>query len=113
MLPAIKDPPDDLKELLASQDQDAVEFRKNIRCYNSALAFTSVDYKVDSRVTGGIVPFQIQGQLCHLHGPLEPNTGQTPACAQVWFHDPEMGNQIRMNRANRNGAARINLPWEG
>ena len=110
MLPAIKDPPDDLKELLTSQDHDAVEFRKNIRCYNSALAFTSVDYKVDSRVSGGIVPFQIQGQLCHLHGPLEPNTGQTPAGAQVWFHDPEMGNQIRMNRANRNrnGDARIN-----
>ena len=32
MLPAIKDPPDDLKELLTPQDHDAVEFRKNIKC---------------------------------------------------------------------------------
>jgi hypothetical protein len=56
-LPAVKEPPDDLKELLTSQEPHAAEFRKNIRHYNSALAFTSVDYKVDSRTTDGYVPF--------------------------------------------------------
>jgi hypothetical protein len=48
----------------------ATEFRRNIRRYNGALAFTSAMYQADTRVDG-FVPFQIQGELYHLQGPLE------------------------------------------
>jgi hypothetical protein len=94
-LPPVKEPPPELKELFTSQEPDAVDFRKNIRSYNSAFAFTSLSYTADNRTTGGFMPFQIQGQLCHLHGPLLPNNSGTAANAQVWFYDTEMANSSR------------------
>jgi hypothetical protein len=112
-LPPVQGPPEELRELYTSQEPSAVDFRKNIRHYNSAMSFTSLSYQVDSRTTDGFVPFQIQGQLCHLHGPLEPNTDATPAYAQVWFYDPEMANQYRMGRVNTARNAKINGPILG
>src|SRR5271170_804225 len=109
-LPPVREPPEELREVYTSQEPSAVEFRKNIRHYNSAMSFTSLSYQVDNRTADGFVPFQIQGQLCHLHGPLEPNSDATPAYAQVWFHDPEMANQFRMGRVNTARNTKINGP---
>ena len=76
------------------QENHAVEFRKKKSdILQLRLAFTCVDYKVDSRTTDGYVPFQIQGQPYHLHGLLKPNRGQASVYAQVWFYDLEMANQ--------------------
>ncbi|KAH8702199.1 hypothetical protein BGW36DRAFT_290767 [Talaromyces proteolyticus] len=86
-LPAVKAPPDDLKELYISNSGPVIAFWKKIRFYNSALAFTSASYTADNRINDGFIPFQIYGQLCHLHGPLRPAEGTTPAYAQLWFYD--------------------------
>ena len=61
-LPYLAEPPEYLQYLLSSTDAEAKTFRKNIRQYNSALAFTSVKYNVDDRTyrtLGGIQCFQI------------------------------------------------------
>ena len=50
----------------------AIEFRRNIRNYNNAFAFSSLGVKRDLSVYGpkGVYTFRIQGQLCHLMGSL-------------------------------------------
>ncbi len=84
----ICDPPAELQELYIFTNQDAVQFRKYIHHYNGAFAFTSANYNVDTRVPPGFSPFQIQGELYHLHGPLQPINGVILQFAQVWIHDP-------------------------
>jgi hypothetical protein len=101
LLPAVNTPPDDLKELYTSIAGPAAAFRENIRYYNSSLAFTSVSYTADDRTTGGINPFQIHGQLFHLHGPLEPSNNATPKYAQIWFYDAAMATDTRLAHANQ------------
>jgi hypothetical protein len=100
-LPPITDPPAELRELYTSNDQDALQFRKNIRHYNGAFAFTSANYKTNSRVREGFGPFQIQGELYHLQGPLEADNGVAPQFAQVWIYDPEYGNDVRCSRNSK------------
>lgn len=51
-LPPIKELPYPLNMLLTRTDPSAHLFRKNIRSYNSALAFTSMRAKVDHSITG-------------------------------------------------------------
>ena len=51
-LPPIKELPYPLNMLLTRTDPSARLFRKNIRSYNSALAFTSMGAKVDHSITG-------------------------------------------------------------
>jgi Helitron helicase-like domain at N-terminus len=98
VLPPIRDPPPQLRALYESNLPHAAQFRANIRRYNGALAFTSVNYRTDTRVDGGFVPFQIQGELFHLQGPLENDPAVAPVFAQVWFHDPEFANSLRCER---------------
>jgi len=100
-LEPIKDPPAELQELYTSTDHRAEQFRTYIRHYNGAFAFTSANYKPDTRVTGYAPSFQIHGELYHLHGPLEPDDGVTPKFAQVWIHDPEYGNDVRCGRDSK------------
>jgi hypothetical protein len=50
----------------------AVHFRDNIRRYNAAFAFTSLNCEVsrpDDDLNGNC-PFQIHGQMYHTQGPL-------------------------------------------
>src|SRR5882762_5255212 len=98
VLPPVRDPPPQLRALYESNLPHAAQFRANIRRYNGALAFTSVNYRTDTRVDGGYVPFQIQGELFHLQGPLENDPAVPPVFSQVWFHDPEFGNNLRCER---------------
>ena len=101
VLPPVKEPPEPLRSLLTSvTDQNAINFRQNIRHYNCALTFTSVNYTADCRLRDNLrfAPFQIQGELYHLQGPLQNSTGQAPVFAQVWFHDPQYGADVRQQR---------------
>ena len=71
-------------------------FRTFIRGYNSALAFTSVNYSRGDHIDverGGIQSFQIHGELYHLQGPLNPSSGQRPRFAQLYFYDPSYAAQ--------------------
>jgi hypothetical protein len=63
LLLSLPSTPQELEVLLTSKDGSAVKFRDQIRMYNSVLAFTSFDAKVDESITKGTGPysFHIQG----------------------------------------------------
>lgn len=66
---------------------------------NNALTFTSCRYTPDTRITHqGVHPFQIHGELFHLEGPLDVETGQLPNYAQLYFYDPAF-DTTRISRA--------------
>ena len=69
----------------------AKEFKKNIRQYNAAFAFTSLGVKIDERVIEGSGPysFQISGELHHCSGALLPQPEKSPVFAQIYIHDPQ------------------------
>jgi hypothetical protein len=95
VLPPIQDPPPQLQELYQSTDHIPTQFRDKIRHYNGALAFTSVMCNTNAHVQGGYLPFQIQGELYHLQGPLENAPGRAPRYSQLWILDPEIANNVR------------------
>lgn len=70
-LPLFNDPPEYLKNLLQDQTATGRQFRENLRQYNCALAFTSVDCTTaDQNLRPGITCFTIHGELYHIQGPL-------------------------------------------
>jgi len=83
--------PQELKILLTSKEISVAKFRDQIRMYNSMLAFTSLDAKVDESVTRGTGPysFRIHGELYHKIGSMCPVEGQHPQFAQLYIHDTE------------------------
>ena len=89
-LPALKPLPPSLHSLYYT-DANTVEgrhFKSLIRTYNSAIAFTSVNYRQNDRIDlrgGGIHSFQIHGELYHLQGPLQPSIGRKPCFAHCTF----------------------------
>lgn len=63
--------PEPLNNLLTSNSDLAKEFRKNIRKYNQALAFTSFGANVNQELANdrdGVYTFRVNGQICHLMG---------------------------------------------
>ncbi|KAH8742781.1 hypothetical protein F5883DRAFT_441816 [Diaporthe sp. PMI_573] len=91
-LPPFSALPSFLSELLLGADSHAAAFRRNVRKYNNAFAFTSVNY---TTLTHGLqsqrgpMDFQIQGILYHTTGPLGETAGQRPQFAQIYFYDPD------------------------
>jgi hypothetical protein len=79
-LPNLPATPQELEVLLTSKESSAIKFRDQIRMYNSVLAFTSLNAKVDESVTGrpGLYSFHIQGELYHKIESLCPVEGQWP-----------------------------------
>ncbi|KAG1171197.1 hypothetical protein G6F70_008056 [Rhizopus microsporus] len=77
-LQLLPDPPQYLKDLLASTDAQGRHFKDNLRQYNVASAFTSLGCDIvsaENRASnnnnrGGSNAFQIHGTLCHRQGPL-------------------------------------------
>ncbi len=65
--------------------------------YNSVLAFTLLDAKVDESVTRGPRPYSfcIQGELYHKTGSLCPAEGQRAQFAQLYIHDTKREHQNR------------------
>jgi len=72
--------PQELEVLLTSKESNVIKFRDQIRMYNSVLAFTLFDAKVDESVTGGpgLYSFRIQGELYHKIESLCLAEGQRP-----------------------------------
>src|SRR5882724_4916196 len=73
-LPELMPPPQPLKRLLESSDTNAKEFRKYIRQYNVALAFTSLGAKFNQALFQGGGPYALCliGELYHQLGALLP-----------------------------------------
>lgn len=81
-----------IKTLLTQDTAKAIEFRKNIRKYNSAFAFASLGVKYDRELASqrqGVYTFRISGQLCHLMGSLLPEEGESAKFSQIYMLDDE------------------------
>ncbi|ORE12301.1 hypothetical protein BCV71DRAFT_240250, partial [Rhizopus microsporus] len=94
-LQLLSDPPEYLKNLLAS----------NLRQYNAAFKFTSLGYDIVSaeernanNIRDEFNAFQIHGALCHRQGPLIPYEDSEPSYAQLYIYDPSFAAQRRSER---------------
>jgi hypothetical protein len=99
-LPTIRPLPAYLYNLLLDNTPTARHFRNNLRAYNAAFAFTSVDCTPTDRGARGqgVQVFQIHGALYHLNGPLQEVEGNLPQYAQLYFHDPQYAATVRSQR---------------
>nr|CAD1835255.1 unnamed protein product [Ananas comosus var. bracteatus] len=99
-LPLLHLPPDLLDSLLNYKGSpQSVNFRRNIRAYNSVFAFTSIGAKIDSEINRrpGPYVFKISGQNYHRMGSLLPFDGERPKFAQLYICDTEneVGNRMK------------------
>ena len=81
--------PQQLAVLFEGTTDQSVCFLQDIRKYNSAFQLTSLGCK-EVRMIGWNPQFRIQGQVCHLIGPLEPADEMQTRFLQIYFMD---GNQ--------------------
>lgn len=96
-LDQIREPPTFIRNLLLREDTRSRAFQKDIRRYNNAFAFTSVDCTPTDRNVGrgGPTCFQIHGALYHVTGPLLPRPGEDPKYAQFYIYDPHVAAETR------------------
>lgn len=99
-LPLLQDPPQRLRQFFECDSDQAKEFRRNIRRYNAAFAFTSVGTSNSNTHVAGNGPyvFKFHGELRHLSGSLLPTVGETAKYAQLYFIDTTEAINIRMER---------------
>lgn len=67
-------------------------FEKNARIYNAAFSFCSFKSStgpINLNTGGCVYTMRIMGIVYHTIGPLIPNSGTTPQCAQIYIHDGE------------------------
>ena len=91
--------PDELRYLFTSTSEEAKEFQKNIRAYNSIFSFTSLGVKLDKGLASanrGIYTFRAQGQIYHDLPSLIPNESG-PCYLQLYFYDTdnELNNRMK------------------
>jgi hypothetical protein len=91
-----------LRRLLTRDYPISDSFFKNIRQYNSALAFIFIAYTPDRRLGASEYNpiFQIQGELYYLQGPLNPQASGEPVYAQYFIYDPDEVTRRRLARNN-------------
>uniref|UniRef100_A0A0D3E4S6 ATP-dependent DNA helicase n=1 Tax=Brassica oleracea var. oleracea TaxID=109376 RepID=A0A0D3E4S6_BRAOL len=94
-----REPPAFLDELISQSPS----FRKNIRAYNSMLAFTSMGGKIDYGINSGNGPFtfRMHGQNYHRMGSLLPAEGDIPRFAQLYIYDTAHELQNRFNAQSK------------
>lgn len=101
-LPELQELPVPLNTLLTDQTHEVVSFRRDIRRYNSTLAFTSLQATFDRRVLDGCGPYalNLQGALYHSHYPFlaRHDNPQDAIYAQLYIYDAQVAYQTRMNR---------------
>ncbi|XP_060192363.1 uncharacterized protein LOC132621904 [Lycium barbarum] len=99
-LPLMSEPPPYLKYLLGTESgQLGIDFRRNIRVYNSIFAFTSMGGRIDGSINHSKGPyvFRMSGQNYHRIGSLLPEIGKNPQFAQLYIYDTENEINNRMN----------------
>jgi hypothetical protein len=100
VLPPIRELSDLLRRLLTRDHPISDSFFKNIRQYNSALAFTSIAYTPDRRlkVNEYNPTFQIQNELHYLQGPLNLQAGRELIYAQYFIYDLNKASRRQLTR---------------
>ncbi|CEI94958.1 hypothetical protein RMCBS344292_09159 [Rhizopus microsporus] len=106
-LQLLPDPPQYLKDLLASTDIQGSHFKDNLRQYNVAFAFTSLGCDIVSAEErnansnnrrGGLNAFHIHDALCHRQGPLLSVEDNASLYAQLYIYDPSYDAHRRSER---------------
>lgn len=83
--------PKELHEMFVANADDVIEFRKNIRAYNSIFTFTSFGVNLDKEITSSrkeVYTFRAQGQIYHDLPSLVPRDNN-PCYFQLYFFDTE------------------------
>ncbi|PIA34361.1 hypothetical protein AQUCO_03800159v1 [Aquilegia coerulea] len=92
--------PSAIKLLYEGRNSLARSFRKDIRSYNAANAFSSLGVSMDKRILKGRGPtsFTIHGQLSHQIGSLLPESDKSPSYSQLCIYDPHIALECRQKR---------------
>ena len=92
-LPAFREPPKTLRDMLCGISPHSSSFKKNI-------PFASLRVKVDLAVINAPGPycFRINGDLHHLSGALLPEQGESESYAQIYIHNPAVQLDMRQRR---------------
>jgi len=101
VIPKLQPWPNTMQTLMSGESARSRQFRKDIRLSNSAFAFTSVRYNMDNREYtrgGGVINFQICGELYHLQGPLIAPGSIDARYSQTYLYDPGFGANLRADR---------------
>ena len=101
-----RDPPEPLKTWLHENppSEQAKQFLKHIRRYNSILMLASAVSKVNPEVKRLLGPgrgrgpssYRVGGNVYHLLGPMHPIDGERPGFAQLYCHDTDHETENRM-----------------
>lgn len=87
----LEEPPEILRDLLHGTNAKSKSFRKNIRAYNSVMAFVSLGAQIDERFSKdrGVHNFRVHGSIYHRVGALLPNEArqEAPCFAQLYVYD--------------------------
>lgn len=96
VLPALPDPPAELRELYTSN----VDFQENMWKYNRAFAFTSLGVNQDHSINGGRSQpvFKISGELHHLSGALTARGQTPPVYSQLYILEPQSALRQRLSQ---------------
>ena len=88
---------------------EARHFKKNIRRYNSIIAFTSMGGRVDHSINKGGAKYiyRLNGQNHHVFGSLIPNNGDDPKFCQLYIYDTEHEFENRMKWVDMDNGDKI------
>lgn len=89
--------PEELKKLLLREHVHSQEFLDNIRNYNSAMSFASINCKQDKRTqSGGPYCFRIHGQIyTRFNNAAHPSGDSPPSYGQLYLVDTEEATRHR------------------
>ncbi|KVH89275.1 DNA helicase PIF1, ATP-dependent, partial [Cynara cardunculus var. scolymus] len=103
-LPLLPPTPQELDYLLSFESgKKCVNFRKEIRTYNSIFTFTSLECRVDSKINCAKGPYiyRVGGQNYHTIDSLLLEIGKKPQFAQLYIYDTENETNNRIEAMRR------------
>ena len=95
-LPPLADYPSELKEMILGQGESSKHFIRDIRKYNSAMAFASFGCSVMAPPNQWNPTFKIHGQVYHRSGCLHPSEGTSPTYSQLYILEGHQAVEARL-----------------
>ena len=89
--------PEPIVEMFTKTSKASREFLKNLRHYNSAFAFASVQSNVDNLSAQGVYSYKINGQIYHHLSQAVPRPGTPARYGQLYFVDVQEALITRQN----------------
>ena len=98
LLPPLAPYPEEMRELLMSRNGDSRNFLRNIRQFNSSMAFASFGANVVYPPGRGPDVFRIHGQIYHRSGSLIPQEDTTPSFSQLYIIEGKSALEARLQQ---------------